>query len=79
MRGRTTPHVYPKPPDKTFQTTEGWKSERSVFVREDPKTKKPSFPYLHHLDYAVALALVAGLIYLLVRRRSSKSSQAPRT
>lgn len=30
--------------------------------------------YLHYLDYAVALALVAGAIYLFVRWRSSRSS-----
>lgn len=31
--------------------------------------------YLHYLDYAVALALVAGVIYVLVRWRSSGSSK----
>src|SRR5919199_6294323 len=31
--------------------------------------------YLHYLDYAVALALVAGIIYVLVRWRSSGSSK----
>jgi membrane protein DedA with SNARE-associated domain len=30
--------------------------------------------YLHYLDYAVALALLAGIIYLFVRWRSSRSS-----
>ena len=30
--------------------------------------------YLHYLDYAVALALAAGAIYLFVRWRSSRSS-----
>jgi membrane protein DedA with SNARE-associated domain len=30
--------------------------------------------FLHYLDYAVALALVAGAAYLFVRRRSSRSS-----
>lgn len=30
--------------------------------------------YLHYLDYAVALALVAGAVYLFVRWRSSRSS-----
>jgi membrane protein DedA with SNARE-associated domain len=32
--------------------------------------------YLHYLDYAVALALVAGAIYLFFRWRSSRSSEA---
>jgi membrane protein DedA with SNARE-associated domain len=32
--------------------------------------------YLHYLDYAVALALVAGAVYLFVRWRSSRSSGA---
>jgi membrane protein DedA with SNARE-associated domain len=30
--------------------------------------------FLHYLDYAVALALLAGIIYLFVRWRSSRSS-----
>ena len=31
--------------------------------------------YLHYLDYAVALALLAGAVYLYVRWRSSRSSR----
>ena len=31
--------------------------------------------YLHYLDYAVALALIGGAIYLFVRWRSSRSSE----
>jgi membrane protein DedA with SNARE-associated domain len=33
--------------------------------------------YLHYLDYAVALALVVGAVYLFVRWRSSRSFQPP--
>jgi membrane protein DedA with SNARE-associated domain len=33
--------------------------------------------YLHYLDYAVALALVVGVVYLFVRWRSSRSFQPP--
>lgn len=32
--------------------------------------------YLHYLDYAVALAVLAGVAYLFLRWRSSKSSRA---
>ncbi len=32
--------------------------------------------YLHYLDYAVALVLLAGAVYLFVRWRSSRSSRA---
>jgi membrane protein DedA with SNARE-associated domain len=32
--------------------------------------------YLHYLDYAVALAVLAGAVYLFLRWRSSRSSRA---
>lgn len=32
--------------------------------------------YLHYLDYAVALALVVGIVYLIVRWRSTRSSRS---
>ena len=33
--------------------------------------------FLHYLDYAVALAFVAGAVYLFLRWRSSRSSRSP--